>query len=285
MQGNNTSPLAGAILIAAVLIGGAIIYKKPAPEGEATPAKAAHESAPSPAAALLVPWGDLGQRLVSVGVIDREKFLALYTGEAREEARRIIEEAPESIQVTERNAGIMLNALWALGLAQKSTILEKGEMVNPAYGGAERFASTGGWTISAGHPMEHYSKHLFMKLSPEEERDVHTIASGVYRPCCDNGTHFPDCNHGMAMLGLLELLTSKGRSEDELYGAAVTMSRLWFPDHFAITEEYARQNRITEEKALVSAALFSSSGFRRIAELVKNPPSREGGSGGGGCSV
>ena len=42
----------------------------------------------------------------------------------------------------------------------------------------------------------------------------------VYRPCCDNATHFPDCNHGMAMLGLLELMAAQGASEEEMFAAA-----------------------------------------------------------------
>ena len=38
---------------------------------------------------------------------------------------------------------------------------------------------------------------------------VEEIAGNIYRPCCGNSTAFPDCNHGMAMLGLIELMVSQ----------------------------------------------------------------------------
>ena len=45
------------------------------------------------------------------------------------------------------------------------------------------------------------------------------IAKGIYRPCCNNSTYFPDCNHGMAMLGLLVPSLTRGhRGRDVEYG-------------------------------------------------------------------
>ena len=48
------------------------------------------------------------------------------------------------LKITNENAGYLLNLFWALGLANKNPILDTGEMANPAYGGAQNFASTGG---------------------------------------------------------------------------------------------------------------------------------------------
>ena len=50
-----------------------------------------------------------------------------------------------------------------------------------------------------------------------------------YRPCCNNPTAFPDCNHGMAMLGLLELMASQEASVDEMFEAVKYVNAFWFP--------------------------------------------------------
>ena len=119
--------------------------------------------------------------------------------------------------MTQENSGTILNLLWAFGLANKNEILEKGPMMDKRYGGAENFASTGGWTLSKGDSMNHYSMHSFITLTPQQQSLVEKVSQNIYRPCCGNSTYFPDCNHGMAMLGLLELLASQGISENEMY--------------------------------------------------------------------
>ena len=58
--------------------------------------------------------------------------------------------------------------------------------------------------------MNHYSMHRFIVLTPEQQALVEKVSKGIYRPCCGNSVYFPDCNHGMAMLGLLELMASQG---------------------------------------------------------------------------
>jgi hypothetical protein len=123
----------------------------------------------------------------------------------------------------------MLNMLWAFGLANKNPILENGPMMDPSYGGAGNFASTGGWTLAKGDTMSHYSMHTLVTLSPAQQALVEKVAKNVYRPCCRNSTYFPDCNHGMAMLGLLELLAGEGATEEEMYKTAQDVNALWFP--------------------------------------------------------
>jgi hypothetical protein len=56
------------------------------------------------------------------------------------------------------------------------------------------------------------------------------VASKVYRPCCGNPTSFPDCNHGMALLGLLELMASQGATVDQMFTAAKQVNAFWLPD-------------------------------------------------------
>ena len=145
-----------------------------------------------------------------------------------EETKKLLYQSGNgNLKITEENSGKILNLLWAFGLGNKNEILLKGPMMDPQYGGAGRFASTGGWTIAKGSAMEHYSNHEFIKLTKEQQTLVENVSQNIYRPCCGNSTYFPDCNHGMAMLGLLELMASEGVSEEkaniriEIYGHKV----------------------------------------------------------------
>ena len=170
-------------------------------------------------------WGDLGAKMASVGVIDKAKLEELYAGRGglSDEGRNLLEGLDNGyLKITPENSGFVLNLLWALGLGNKNEILDNGPMTDKKYGGAGRFASTGGWTLADGDPMSHYSKHRFMVLTPEQQALAEKVSKGIYRPCCGNSVYFPDCNHGMAMLGLLELMASQGALEEEMY-----TRRLW----------------------------------------------------------
>ena len=180
---------------------------------------------------LPVIWNNLGKQLVETGVIDGERFKKLYIGE--EEYDKLFNSNNlGKLEITRENAGLLLNLFWALGLAGKNEILEKGEMANPKYGGAGNFASTGGWTIAKGNAMDHYSSHKFFDLTPEQQALVDKVSRGIYRPCCGNSTHFPDCNHGMAMLGLLELMASQSVNEQDMWKVALAVNSYWFPDTY-----------------------------------------------------
>ncbi len=234
---------------------------------------------------LPVVWGDMGKRLVESGVIDREKFVALYGSLSEEEKKLLDGDNPERLRITRENAPYLLNLLWAFGLVNRNPILEdETEMMNPAYGGAGGFASTGGWTLARGDAMEHYSMHSLITLTPERQALVEKVSKNIYRPCCGNSTHFPDCNHGMAMLGLIELLASQGVGEDEMYKTALAANSYWFPDTYQTIAAYMQQKGIAWEnvspKEVLGMDYSSASGFARIAAEV----APQGGSG-ASCGV
>ena len=141
-------------------------------------------------------------------------------------------------------------------------------MADPRYGGAENFASTAGWTLAVGNPMDHYSRHQFFSLTAEQQALVDKISRGIYRPCCGNSTHFPDCNHGMAMLGLLELMASQGTSEKDMWSAALTVNSYWFPDNYANISKYFENQDLKLEaidaKEILGPAYSSASGYRQM---------------------
>ena len=162
--------------------------------------------------------GDIGAKLIETGVIDPMQMAVFH------------QDRDGKIVITKENAGHLLNLLWAVGLANKNPILEdKTEMMNPVYGGAGNFASTGGWTLAKGSAMDHYGKHMLIPLTGEQQSLVDRVSRGIYRPCCGNSTHFPDCNHGMALLGLLEMMASQGVSEQDMNDTARAVNDYWFP--------------------------------------------------------
>ena len=178
-----------------------------------------------------------------------------------------------SIRITPQNSNLILNLLWAFGLANKNSALAAGPMVDKQYGGAGNFASTGGWTLSKGSAMSHYSKYRLVPLTLEQDELVANVAKNIYRPCCDNSTYFPGCNHGMAMLGLLQLLAANNVSESDMYKIALQINSYWFPDTYLTLAKYFATQNISWDKVnpkeVLGAVYSSASGYRQILAKIE----------------
>lgn len=164
--------------------------------------------------------GTIGPELVKFGVIDPSKFQSQY-----------LEKQKSKLEIGDTNARELLNILWAFGLANKNEILEKGPMMDAQFGGAGNFASTGGWTLAVGDSMDHYSHHQMILLDTDQQERVNNVSKRIFRPCCRNPAYFPDCNHGMAMLGLLELMARHDMDEQEMEHYANRVNTKWFPGY------------------------------------------------------
>lgn len=237
---------------------------------------------------LSVKWGNLGKKMLESGVIDSQKFEGIYAkrgGLSDADKKLLYGENNGNLAINSQNSGLILNLLWALGLGNKNPILEKGPMADPQFGGAGNFASTGGWTASTGDSMEHYSKYQFVVLNPVQQKLVEEVSNNIYRPCCGNSTYFPDCNHGMAMLGLLELLAAQGANETEMYKTALIVNSFWFPENYLTIAKYFESEGVSWEKVDAKKVLgpdFSSyAGYAQVRSKVA-PVERKGG---GGCGV
>ncbi len=273
------SILLSAIIIAVGLIYRAGISATPSQDTKGAISQSGGKSPTSPASSeseLPVRWGDLGARLVKAGVIDEEKFSALYAGRGglSPELKKLLESKDNgNVVINKENAGSWLNLLWALGLGNKNVVLGNGPMTDPRYGGAGNFASTGGWTLAVGNAMDHYSMHEFMNLTPEQQALVDKVTQNIYRPCCNNSTYFPDCNHGMAMLGLMELAASQGANEATLYNIALTVNSFWFPDTYQNIGKFLSQKGIDPASVpaqdILSAQYSSGSGYQVIVAALK----------------
>ncbi len=180
-----------------------------------------------------VVFGDSLLRLVRAGAIDPEKFNALYAarGGLPDWLPPLFESASaEPILISSATAPYLLNLLWPLGLATKTRFNADSPV------GGQRLAtlaSTAGWRLGrAPTGAAYFNKVATIELSAEQDERVLAVARKTFRPCCDNSAFFQDCNHGSAMLGLLELGAAQDLSEGELYRLAKTANGYWYPSQY-----------------------------------------------------
>jgi hypothetical protein len=145
-------------------------------------------------------------RLVAAGVVAPDKFRRLYAprGGLPDWVGHLFE-APseEPIRFSAETVPYLLNLLWAVGLATKAGFNARSPL---AEGDPDRFASTGGWLLGrAERGGTYFNQVETVALNPDQEALVLAAAEAIFRPCCNNSTFFQDCNHGSAVLGLLEL--------------------------------------------------------------------------------
>lgn len=244
--------------------------------------------------ALSVSYGDLGPRLLDSGMIDYDRFAAIYTNAGNPLSAEQIEilqnGSDREIVINAENAHFLLNYFWAVGLVNNNPVLTHGPIVQNSDGQVERFASTGGWTLANRPITELYASIDLIPLTPEQQAQVEEVAAAVYRPCCNNPTHFPDCNHGMAMLGILELMASHGATTDEMFEAAKYVNAYWFPQQTLEMALYLKANHDidfvdADAKLVVGSQLSSSSGAQMVhADLQSKGLLQQAPGQGGSCA-
>lgn len=297
----------GLIIVSAVL---ATAWARPPEAPAIIPAAAAqpfndpaspdnsHDGAETPAQVSLpesyrmdISFGDLGPQLLAAGAIDYDLFSQLYQqmGQPLTESQQAILTEGSDVPITfdYQNAHFLLNFFWALGLTNRNVILTEGPMVQQRDGDIGSYASTGGWTLGH-HPATHlYASTPIISLTPDQQSRLEEAANNIYRPCCNNHTAFADCNHGMAMLGLLELLASQDASVEELFAAAKAVNGFWFPQQSLQTAVFFKaamdlDYADVEPRLAVSRDTFSGSGFAQVQQwlanngLLEQPPGGDG---------
>lgn len=245
--------------------------------------------------ALPASYEDLGPRLLAVGGIDYGRFAQLYIQGGQPLTAfqvAVLKEGSDSqVVIDADNSYFLLNFFWAVGLANQNPLLDEGPMKQYGEQGVGRFASTGGWTVGTKPPTDLYSSASLIPLTAEQQALLETVADAIYRPCCGNPTSFPDCNHGMAMLGLLELMASQGATLDEMFMAAKYVNGFWFPQQ---TLEVALYFQATEglsfaeldARRAFGAEYFSGAGFGQVHQwLAQNNLLEQMPAQGGNCGV
>lgn len=240
-------------------------------------------------------YGNLGPKMISSGAIDLEKFKQTYDKSAqpltKEQLEILTKGSNKPIKIDRDNSYFLLNFFWAVGLNNKSKVLDEGDIVKYGEGKVGNFASTGGWSLAAGDPMNYYSKEALINLTADQEVLVQKMASNIYRPCCNNSTAFPDCNHGMALLGVLQLMAGNGATENQMFEAAKYFNAFWFPSNYYDLALYFKNKegkkfRQVQAQTILGKEFSSSSGWQAAKQwlinkgIVEQPPKT-----GGGCGV
>lgn len=244
-----------------------------------------------PAAGYQTPlkWKDLGKQLVDAGAIDKAKFEASLGEDAdgKADMKYMDGNWDENIAISEKNSHFIVNFFWALGLTQKSKVLDEGPMKTSGTDTAN-FASTGGWTLGAKPVMEIYSSKELFKLNDFQQGLVKKIAENVFRACCGNPTSFPDCNHGMAALGYIGWAVYNGLPENQIYKDLLAFNSFWFPQQYVNMAAYFDKQGVKWDKVDAKLALSkdysSSQGAARIQQSVQSLPGLNN-QGGGGCGA
>lgn len=234
-------------------------------------------------------WGDIGKQLVEAGAIDKEKYAEIFNSSVngQQDLDILDGNSRKKIAINENNSRFVVNTLWALGLTNKSKVLDEGPM-RTGETQTENFASTGGWTLSTKPVMEVYSSREIIKLTDEQQDLVAEIAKNVYRPCCGNHTYFPDCNHGMAALGYIELAVANGLSEKQIYKDLLAFNSFWFPTTYVemavyFDKEESLDWKDVNPKLALSADYSSAQGAQKVRQAVQNVPGIQ--SQGGSCGA
>jgi len=252
--------------------------------------KLAEALLPADGVMLDVRWGDVARQLVQQGVIDLEKFKAAAQGSGSpltpEQLKVLSEGSDDPLRIDANSAYFALDVLWALGLANKNTMLTQGPMAQYGWDKAGGYASTGGWTIGAKPGPEYLAALELIRLTPEQQAVVEEVAMNSYRPCCGNMTGFPDCNHGMAALGLAELMASQGASADDIFLALKKISPFWFPSQYHhLAYYFEQQDQDWEEvdpRVLMGKEYSSSGGWQQVNAWFQQQGALTGGGPGGG---
>lgn len=211
-------------------------------------------------------FGDAIQRVIVAGALDPEKLRAQSHPLPHWVERLLAGSSQEPIVFTRERAPYLVNLLWPIGLSNRA-IFNQGSPINTAE--LSGFASTGGWTLGRAPDGSAYFNTVdAVPLTDRQAFLALAVATNTFRPCCDNSTFFQDCNHGSALLGLIELAASQGLSAEAVYRLALAANSYWFPDRYARTAQYFSQFAghpwRSVSPSLILAADFSSlTGWRR----------------------
>jgi hypothetical protein len=240
-----------------------------------------------------VSFGDAVVKMVQGGAIDKAKFVQLYESRqplSAQEKQLLDAPSRQHIVINPGNAGLLLNLLWPLGIANKSAALSKGPLGTQFKDQVGNLAATGGWTLGQRDGAALFNSLPLISLTPAQEATVTNIAQHVYRPCCNNPTAMPDCNHGAAMLGFIELAVAQGMSASDVYRKALVLNSYWFPQNYVEIATFlkARQGadwKGVDPKQVLDAAYSSGRGFGAVDAELQTMGLLPKVNGGGSCGA
>ncbi len=211
------------------------------------------------------------------------------------------------IQFNSTNAEFVQLILWSLGINNNNTILNNGPIINasipyatqinnnatlnqkvtPQYVASHYFASTGGYGPLGKLQLGGLD---IINLTSQQQALMYDVATHSYRPCCDNPTAFPDCNHGAAALGLVELLASQNANQSQMFDAVKYFYQYQFPQQYteiaAYFDSHGENYSQVNSSEVMGYSFSSYSGFSNVNQyLIKNGILQQTTSGGASCGA
>lgn len=216
-----------------------------------------------------ISFGDSLQKLIAAGALDPGKLRSLSNGLPNWVERLLGAPSAEPIVFNVDRAPYLVQLLWPLGLSNRANF-NRSSVLNTV--SIPSFASTGGWTLGREpNGYVYFNKIDAVPMTDSQEALVLEVAKNSFRPCCDNNTFFQDCNHGSALLGLIELAVTQERAPAAIYRIALAANSYWFPDEYTKTAlsflhfEGRFWNEVEPERVL-GAEYSSLSGWERNVE-------------------
>lgn len=230
--------------------------------------------------------------MINAGAFAYDAFVQVYDRAGQplsEEQRAILQSGSDKlITIDHIDSYFLLNFFWALGLVNSNPILVSGALVANGGGQIDGYASTGGWELAVKPIHQLFSSASLVTLNVPQQSRLEEAVGAIYRPCCNNPTSFPDCNHGMAMLGLLEVMAAQSATVDEMLEAAKQVNTFWFPSQSQELALYYQSKNNLEFAAIpareaVGSERFSGNGFAQVHEWLAsngklNAPNQNGSS-------
>jgi hypothetical protein len=240
---------------------------------------------------LPVKWGTAPKMLVGSGALSVSSLSQILQQSGQQltpdELSILNGTSTENITINSTDAPFVLYLLWSIGINDNDTIISDGPIMH--FGGnPDNLASTGGYA-----PLGRLSLGQLdlMSLTPQQQATADYVAENTYRPCCNNPTMFPDCNHGAAALGLIELMTSQGDNQSTIFDGVRDFDAMAFPNQYVTIAEYLTLKgsswNETSAETLLSSNFSSASGFSQIQSYVSAHQSngQQGSSGGSSCGA
>jgi len=234
-------------------------------------------------------WGDSVKRLVDSGALNIS-FLNSSASQAGQpltaDQKAILNgTSNESITINANDTVFLLLALWSLGINNNNTIITKGPIMS--YGNPDEFASTGGYGPVG---TLHIGGLDILRLNASEQAIANYTAMNSYRPCCNNPTGFPDCNHGAAALGLIELMASQGANSTAIFNALKEFNSFEFPQQYLDVAVYLQETgssfNSVPASLIMSANMSSASAAGRIQSYIsRHGANQQQADGGGACGA
>lgn len=249
------------------------------------------ESEVLPAQGITLParWGDSVQKLIASGALNETSLEQIVTQGGQsitpEELRVLNGTSTDNITLNSTNTAFVLDVLWAIGINNNNTIISNGSLTR--FGNPDQFASTGGY---APLGTLHLSGMNLVNLNASEQEIAAYVAGSTYRPCCDNPTSFPDCNHGAAALGLIELMASQGNNATTIFDGVRAFSSFQFPQQYMEIGVFLAARGTSFDAvpaaAVMDANVSSAAGIANISNYLKaNNVTLGSGSGKSGCGA